>query len=141
MKQTLRGLSLILAVCLLLAGCGRKEAPQVVVEGATPQLMNLKYEATGGALKFDFVLAGSAEGVGYQIDRAEMDPYCNCPGFFRRYFEQPPFPYQVGESITKLVHLKTTEKEFVFRIRAIDALGNLGAWSEQIHARGVDLLK
>jgi len=141
MQVILRGLTLILVTALMFSACGRKEAPQLIVTGAAPQLIDLKYEVSGGALKLDFVLTGSADGVGYQIDRTEMDPYCKCPGFFRRYFEQPAFPAQVGTPLTRLINLKTTEKEFVFRIRAVDAQGNLGEWSELIHARGMDLMK
>jgi len=141
MKVILRGFALLLVAGLMLNGCGRKEAPQMIVEGAAPQILDLKYEVNGGSLKLDFKLVGVAEGVGYQIDRTEVDPYCKCPGFFRRYFEQPAFAGQVGEPLTKLINLKTTEREFVFRIRAVDAQGNLGAWSELMHARGVDLMK
>ncbi len=126
---------------LLLAGCGRKEAPTLAAAGTPPQILNLKHEVNGGSLKLEFILAGSPEGVGYQIDRTEVDPYCGCPGMFRRYFEQPPFPGQVGKPLIKLINLKSTEREFVFRIRAVDAEGNLGAWSAPIHARGVDLMK
>ncbi len=139
MKTGLRGLLLALLMGLLMMGCGRKEAPQLVVEGAAPRIVDLKYEVNGGSLKLDFKLAGIPQGVGYQIDRTEMDPYCRCPGFFRRYFEQPAFADRVGETLTKLINLKTNKKEFVFRMRAVDAEGNLGEWSELIHARGVDL--
>ncbi|MDX8407691.1 MAG: hypothetical protein R8L58_04825 [Mariprofundaceae bacterium] len=140
-KQLLRGVAVLLILGLLASGCGRKEAPQLIAEGAAPRLVDLKYEVNGGSLKLDFILSGSPAGVGYQIDRTEMDPYCGCPGFFRRYFEQPAFAGQVGKPLTKLINLKTTRKEFVFRIRAVDAEGNLGQWSEAIHARGVDLMK
>ncbi len=145
MNMNVNGILRVLTLCLfaglLLAGCGRKEPPQLVATGAAPQIVGLKYEVNGGSLKLDFTLVGSPEGVGYQIDRTEMDPYCGCPGFFRRYFEQPAFADQVGKPLTKLINLKTTEREYVFRIRAVDALGNLGPWSELIHARGVDLMK
>ena len=140
-KQIFRGAVVLLMLGLLVSGCGRKEAPQLVAEGAAPRLVDLKYEVNGGSLKLDFKLSGSPEGVGYQIDRTEMDPYCGCPGFFRRYFEQPAFAGQVGKPVIKLINLKTSKKEFVFRIRAVDAEGNLGRWSEAIHARGVDLMK
>ena len=141
MPLILRGFALLLVAGLMLNGCGRKEAPQLIVAGAAPQVVDLRYEVNGGTLKLDFMLVGSADGVGYQVDRTEMDPYCKCPGFFRRYFEQPAFPAQVGKPLNKLINLKTIDKEFVFRIRAVDAQGNLGEWSELIHARGVDLMK
>lgn len=129
----------LLATMLVLGGCGRKEAPQIIHESQPPQLVDLHYELTGMSLKLDFKLTGSPEGVGYQIDRAAIDPYCKCPDLWRRYMEQLPIPQNVGVSLTKMLRLRTPNTEYAFRIRAFDAAGQLGPWSKHMRATGVDL--
>ena len=128
---------------LLLAGCGRKEVPQPVVSGAfeKPQLTGLQYGVNGSVFRIDFELRGDARGVGYQIDRTQVDPYCQCPGFWRRFYEEPARPGIVNRPLYKMITMKNTTVEYLFRMRAVDMQGNLGAWSPVMHARGVDLLK
>ena len=138
-KTMQRGIWVVLVLALALSGCGRKEAPQAVMEGAKPALTDLRHEVNGNILELYFSLQGSPEGVGYQIDRAEIDPYCDCPGMWRRYLAQEPMPKQVDKPHTRFINLKTTKRTFAFRIRAVDAAGNLGPWSPIIRARGVDL--
>jgi hypothetical protein len=130
---------ILLATVLLLGGCGRKEAPQIVHDSQPPQLVDLRHELRGMVIKLDFELAGSPEGVGYQIDRAEIDPYCKCPGLWRRYLEHLPIPQNIGVPITKVLKLRTQKVEFAFRIRAVDAAGQLGSWSKHMRVAGVDL--
>ena len=137
-----RSVWLCLVLALLLNGCGRKEMPQVLSgTSVTPQISDLSHDVVGNVLRLEFVLKGNAQGVGYQIDRTQMDPYCNCPGFWRRFFEQPALAKQVNEKAKRIINLKTDAVEFVFRIRAIDATGSFGPWSKLIHARAVDLRK
>ncbi len=124
---------------LAIAGCGRKEPPQPVVSDAPPAIAELRHEVNGPALILDFRLVGGAGGIGYQIDRAEVDPVCHCPTMWRRYFELPPQPDQGPRKVRKLVPLKTTKVEFLFRIRAVDMQGRFGPWSAPIRARAVDL--
>ncbi len=129
---------------LLLSSCGFKDAPQIAEHEqatVTPQIVDLHYEVTGPALKLEFVLQGNPAGVGYQIDRTEVDPYCQCPGMWRRYYEQEPYAKQVGERLTKLLNLRTREHDFLFRIRAVDVDGHFGPWSEPIRAHAVDLMR
>ncbi|OIO72625.1 MAG: hypothetical protein AUJ57_05635 [Zetaproteobacteria bacterium CG1_02_53_45] len=133
---------LLMAAVVLLSGCGRKEAPQPAGDAASkPLLSDLKHQVVGNVLELSFTLKGSPDGVGYQIDRTEMDPYCQCPGFWRRYDQREPQAKLVDINTTRLINLKTDKKEFLFRIRAFDAIGNLGPWSKAIVARGVDLTK
>lgn len=138
-KTMQRGIWILLAAALVVSGCGRKEAPQIISEGAKPELTNFRYEQTGNVLQLYFVLKGDPAGVGYQIDRAEIDPICKCPGIWRRYLEQAPMAKNMGEEITRLINLKTTKREFAYRIRAFDDAGNLGAWSQPVQARAIDL--
>jgi len=133
------GFTLLLAA-LLFSGCGRKEAPQQLTDSISkPHLVGLSHQVVGNILELKFTTKGASEGVGYQIDRTEMDPYCQCPGFWRRYDQLDPHPKLVNSATTKLINLKTTKRTFLFRIRAFDAAGNLGQWSKAITARGVDL--
>lgn len=130
---------ILLALLLVVTACGRKEAPQIVSDGQLPQLIDLQYEARGMVLKLDFSLAGSPEGVGYQVDRAEIDPYCKCPGLWRRYLEELPTPNNIGVPITKLLKLRTPDTELAFRLRAVDTDGQLGPWSKHLRVTGIDL--
>lgn len=84
-----RTLLLTLMLGLGLTACGRKEAPRpVVAESEKPQIQNLESEIAGNILKLSFTLVGNPAGMGYQIDRTQVDPYCKCPGFWRRYYDQ-----------------------------------------------------
>jgi len=129
---------LLLIGLLTLSGCGSKAMPQIAgIE--KPQINNLKDKVIGNVLALKFVLSGNIKGVGFQIDRSQIDPYCQCPGFWRRFYDRQPMASQVGAKLKKLIDLKTDKIEYLFRIRAYDADGNLGPWSHAIHARGVDL--
>ncbi len=133
------GVWLLLAL-LALGGCGRKEMPQpVVAPSDKPQLVDLQYEQAGNVLKLTFILRGNPAGVGYQIDRTRIDPYCQCPGFWRRYTEQAALPDLANRKHKRIINLKTDKVEYLFRMRAVDLNGNFGPWSRSIRARGVDL--
>jgi len=139
MYKTLKFSVVLLFLTLVLNGCGRKEIPQVMVDASIiPQITDLRQEVNVSVLRLDFVLEGDAHGVGFQIDRTKMDPYCQCPGMWRRFFEQRAQAKQVGTKSYKMIHLNDYTTEFLFRIRAVDAFGNLGPWSKVIHARGMD---
>lgn len=126
---------ILLCIAVVLMACGRKEAPQVVGEGPPPAVASLEHEIVGNTLVLTLRLAGGAEGVGYQIDRSEIDPHCNCPGFWRRYYELSPGPKFAGRPLKRIIDLRGGKREFAFRIRAIDGLGRLGPWSKPIRAK------
>jgi len=128
---------LIVMLCLGLAvaACGRKEAPRIVNTGSPPHMASLKHEAAGNSLRLTFVMEGGRGGLGYQIDRSEIDPHCNCPTSWRRFLEQPAMPSQVGKTLTRTINLRSHAHIYLFRIRAVDVEGNLGAWSKPIRAR------
>lgn len=125
----------IISMLLLLSGCGRKEEPRIAVDDTfKPQLIDLKHQVVGNVLELSYTLQGNPEGVGVQIDRTEMDPYCKCPGFWRRFQEDTPLARNVGVETKKLVNLKVMNKRLLFRIRAVDLDGNIGPWSKMIEA-------
>ena len=133
-------LSLLIITALLLSGCGRKEAPQMVTDPSMkPQLLNLQHQVVGNVLELTYSLQGNPEGIGLQIDRSEIDPYCQCPGFWQRYQEDTPMAKNVGAEVKKLINLKVVNKEYLFRVRAIDVNGSFSPWSKMIRATGVDL--
>jgi hypothetical protein len=134
MHTNMKWLALLCAAALMLGGCASKQPPGSA--SGAPQLLELEYKTEGIMLMLTFRLVGMPEGMGVQIDRTEIDPYCQCPGFWRRYFEREPRPGLVDKKLAKNIRLSVT-KELVFRIRAVDAAGNLGAWSKPIRAQGV----
>lgn len=130
----MRKLTLLLsATAMLIAGCGLKQPPQPVAESGPPQIVSLQQSISGNVLKLEITLAGGSRGVGYQIDRSEEDPYCKCPSFWQRFYEEPPVAKNSGATLEKLLHL-SLDKPYLFRIRAIDGVGRLGPWSKPIRA-------
>ncbi len=124
----------VIGMALTLAGCGRKEPPMPVADTAPPVIASMTHRIHLNTLEIDMVLsAGDPGGVGYQVDRAPIDPYCNCVGFWRRYRGEQARPDRVGAKTTVLLGLHGTE--YAFRIRAVDSMGRLGPWSKIIRAR------
>jgi len=129
----------LLLLVMAATGCGRKEAPQPDSgRAAKPQIVNLQHEVKGNIVRLSFGLKGNPAGVGYQIDRTIIDPYCQCPGFWRRYTSHAATPHMANSNAEKILNLGT-KTEYVFRIRAVDVDGNLGAWSKMMRVHGVDL--
>jgi len=124
--------SLLLAVLLLATACGRKEPPQVMVDTGPPEIATLNVIDANPSNKVEIELVGGEGGVGYQIDRAEMDPYCKCPSVWQRYYEEPPQVKNNTRKLKKMIRLEVGGHDYVYRFRAIDALGRLGAWSKQL---------
>ena len=129
-------LATTLAIALALAGCGRKEPPVPMAESAPPVIVSLTHDVHVNVLEIEVVLSGGgAGGVGYQVDRAPIDPYCKCPGFWRRYRTVRAQPSLVGTKTKVLLDLRGGSIAYAFRIRAVDAIGRLGPWSKIIRAR------
>jgi len=140
-KSLLHTLSILFVAILLLSGCGRKEAPQISTDAAAkPQIVNMVYNFEIGLVRMNFSLKGSPAGVGYQIDRTEEDPYCKCPGFWRRYQDQEPHPKLLEKPINKMISLTAADRVFLYRIRAYDDEGNIGPWSKIMRAKYHDPL-
>jgi len=129
-------LLLFVMATFVLTGCGRKEPPQPMVGDAPPAIVSIEHLISGNSLKLDIEMSGGAGGIGYQIDRAEMDPYCKCPGIWRRHYEELPNPKNFDKSsISQLLNLRGGDIEYLFRVRAIDALGRFSEWSKPIRAK------
>lgn len=128
----------MLCLGLAVAACGRKEAPRIVSSGP-PHLASLEHSVVANSLVLTFVMQGGEGGLGYQIDRSELDPTCNCPSMWRRFLEQPALKRQVGVTMTRNINIHMPDHIYFFRIRAVDAMGNLGEWSKtiRVHAEKV----
>jgi len=133
----MRKVLFILAIAsLVLSGCGRKEPPQPVVNDSPPKITEISHLISGNSLRIDLKLEGGSYGIGFQIDRAEIDPHCNCPSFWRRYAEAAPKAKNYeSPGLSKLINLRDGDVEYAFRVRAIDALGRFSEWSKIIRAR------
>jgi hypothetical protein len=73
-------------------------------------------------------IEGGSGAVFYQVDRAEVDPSCNCIANWLRYYESSP-----SSQRTHLQHhfkLLRADVVYAFRVRAVDSLGRKTAWSK-----------
>jgi len=130
---------LLVISAFIIVGCGRKEPPQAIADSAPPALLSVESVIAVNSLQLDIKMSGGAGGIGYQIDRAEIDPYCKCPGIWRRFDEALPNPKNFDRpSISHLINLRSADNEYVFRVRAVDALGRFSEWGQTISARAVE---
>jgi len=125
---------------IMFGACGRKEMPQMDT-GKPPHIEALKHDMAGNSLRLTFALLGGTGPVGYQIDRAEVDPHCDCPRFWQRFLEQPAIRGQKGKVLSRTINLQSHKRAFVFRIRAVDSFGNLGTWSTPIRVRAEKMME
>ncbi|MDQ6968818.1 MAG: hypothetical protein Q9M14_09070 [Mariprofundaceae bacterium] len=124
----MRKLLLLCLTVLVMVGCGRKEPPQVIVDTNPPAIASIHVVDADPSKQLQIQLEGGSGGVGYQMDRAEMDPYCKCPSTWLRYYEEYPLPRNNTKELHKMIRLKVGGHDYVYRLRAIDALGRLGSW-------------
>jgi len=130
----MRNLCLILLAAFVMAGCGRKEPPQAWIDKGEPRIAVLKVINAQSSKKVRIELADGEGGVGYQIERSELDPYCQCPSTWHPFAEVPPSRKNLDKTLERMLRLEIGGHYYVYRIRAIDALGRLGKWSQTIQA-------
>ncbi|MDQ6962162.1 MAG: hypothetical protein Q9M28_06475 [Mariprofundaceae bacterium] len=128
-------LIIALMTVLLLFGCGRKEIPSLQQTSATPPaITKLSHKVIGQVVHFHLNLEGGSGSIGYQLDRAVLDPYCKCPSSWQRYSEMSPLARHQGERFSRLFALPLEDTTYLFRMRAVDGQGHLGAWSQTMQA-------
>jgi len=138
MNRAVRSIGCWLIVGLLVVACGRKEPPQLIREqSAPPSIVSMTHEQHYNSIKVMMQMAGGGGFLGYQIDRAQIDPICHCPSEWRRDYEFQPRKGMDQKKVMRLITLHKTGVKFLYRIRAVDALGRLGAWSKTIDAKVV----
>jgi len=132
--KTLTPVKLIAIAVLLLSitACGRKEVPQPIVNSGPPEIASLEILESDSSTQIVVTLAGGEGGIGFQVDRSEIDPFCNCPTFWQRHYEEPPLAYNAGKEYTRMLRNTIGKLPFVYRLRAVDATGRLGPWSDVI---------
>jgi len=127
---------LMVGVAFLVAGCGRKEPPQPLIDSSPPpSIASMQTEQSYNSLKLIMHLSGANGMLGYQVDRAQIDPICNCPTPWQRDYEMQPRREMDQGEVIRLINIRTPNVEFLFRVRAVDALGRLGAWQKTIHIK------
>ncbi|MDX8398387.1 MAG: hypothetical protein R8K49_08730 [Mariprofundaceae bacterium] len=131
----MRNFLMLVMGLLVLVGCGRKEAPQVIVDASPPVIESLNIiDIPPSNKKLEMKISGGEGGVGYQMERAEMDPYCKCPGMWERYYEEYVRDVNATKILQKIFRLNVGGHDYVYRVRAIDSVGRLGPWSQTIKA-------
>ncbi len=132
MKTMFRyALALILGA-LILSACGRKEAPQPEAVKTMPAIAQLNIDHTEEVVRLRLRLNGGRGGIGYQLDRAELDPYCKCPDMWWRYYELSPSPKNRDKELVKVIRTEAADRRYLYRLRAVDSEGHLGRWSKVI---------
>lgn len=132
-------LPLLLSVIIALTSCGRKEPPQALSNNVAPSIIEMKLEESYAVIRMTLRLQGDNGGVGFQIDRAELDPYCKCPSMWRRFVEEAPHRKNLGKDIVKMIRVEAGENHYLYRVRAIDTEGRFSKWSKTIQAKIVKL--
>ncbi len=117
---------------LILSACGRKEAPQPEAVKTMPVIAQLNVDHTEEVVRLRLRLEGGRGAIGYQLDRAELDPYCKCPDMWRRYYELPPSPNNRDKELVKVIRTEAADRRYLYRLRAVDSEGHLGHWSKVI---------
>jgi len=133
MILNMRSVGICIFIGLLVVGCGRKEPPQFTLEQTPPpSIVALSHEQNYNSLKVTMRLAGGGGVLGYQVDRAQIDPICHCPTAWRQDYELQPRKEMDQHKVMRLITIHKSDIQFLYRVRAIDALGRLGPWSKTI---------
>jgi len=130
----MRKLCLIVLAAWLMTGCGRKEPPQAWIDKGEPRIASITVVKAGTSKKLQIELADGEGGVGYQLERSEIDPYCQCPSTWHAFTEIPPSRSNEGKILERVLRFEISGHYFLYRVRAVDALGRLGKWSETFKA-------
>ncbi len=120
----------------LLGACGKKTDLVVYDDSAPePELTQVSFQAS--ATTFDILLSiqGGSGAVRYEVDRAEVDPSCNCISGWLRYYESSPSMRRSG--LAHHFQLRKPDVVYAFRVRAVDSLGRKTAWSKVMKTSSV----
>jgi len=124
--------------CLLflfmISSCGLKTDLVVYDDSAPePQLSSISYQVAGNVLQLELNVVGGSGAVLYQVDRAEVEPDCQCVGHWLRYYVSSPSLQR--NALKRNVKLRHPDKIYAFRVRVKDELGRSSAWSKVIKVK------
>ena len=116
---------------VLLGACGKKTG-LIVYDDSTPEptIAALSSEVSGQMLQLQLDIAGGSGAVVYQIDRAKIDPNCQCINNWLRYYESSPSTQRTG--LQRNIKIRQPEIAYAFRVRVMDSIGRKSAWSKVI---------
>ena len=121
---------LILLLFLLPAGCGLKTDLVLYDDAPKPKIAALSATVNHAALHLKLDITGGSGAVFYQVDRAEIEPDCQCINHWMRYYESSPSMQRVG--LQRNINIRRKGVAYAFRVRAKDSLGRTGPWSKVI---------
>ena len=127
-------IKLLLIALLLFGACGKKTALIVYDDSAPePVLESVASSVSANVLSLSLDMSGGGGAVSYQIDRAEVDPSCQCINNWLRFYESSASSQRSG--LKRRVKLSYPDKIYAFRVRVVDSLGRKSAWSKVIKAK------
>lgn len=93
-----------------------------------PQLTQVSSSVDTNTFHLNLGIEDGSGAVFYQVDRAEIDPSCNCIANWLRYFESSPSSQR--SNLQHHFKLQRADVAYAFRVRAVDSLGRKTAWSK-----------
>ncbi|MDX8384357.1 MAG: hypothetical protein R8M45_09765 [Ghiorsea sp.] len=119
----------LLALILLVTGCGLKTDVVAYDDAPMPSISQLAHQQRDMEISFELDIQGGSGAVVYQIDRAVIEADCKCIGGWLRYYESSPSNKRLG--LQRHIKLRP-QKHYAFRLRAMDSLGRKSVWGNII---------
>jgi len=127
-------IKLLVIALLLLGACGKKTSLIVYDDSAPePELGQVSAQTSNQKFHLNLTIQGGSGAVLYQVDRAEVDPSCQCIAGWLRYYESSPSMQR--NHLQHHFKLQKTDVTYAFRVRAVDNLGRKTAWSKVMKSK------
>jgi len=136
-KFNLRTKYVIVVVLLaLLAACGKK-TDLIAYDDSAPEPVLVDVSSSSDTQTFHLKLdvSGGSHLLLYQVDRAEVDPGCQCIAGWLRYYESSLSAQRTG--LQHHFKLQRADITYAFRVRVVDSLGRKTAWSKIMQTKVV----
>ena len=112
-----------------LGACGKKTGLIVYDDSAPePELTQVSFQTSATTFDLFLSIQGGSGAVLYEVDRAEVDPSCNCIADWLRYYESSASAQRTG--LEHHFKLRWQGVVYAFRVRAVDSIGRKTAWSK-----------
>ncbi len=126
--EAIRGLTYSALLACALSACGLKTDLVVYDDVPMPTITHVSHQVRGDVLQLRVDIQGGSGAVSYQIDRAQVQPDCQCVSGWFRYYASSPSNRRQG--LAHNIRLRHKDKVYAFRVRAKDSLGRVSAWSK-----------